>query len=81
MEMVENIAEVKKAKEQIVQGSLIIWSARLETLIRSGDVRRVVEHLRSPVEWGDNCGCGNAGCGLAPEFLDLVSEYAKRTSK
>ncbi len=78
-----NLDVVKKAKGQILEGSLTIWNARLEALIETGDVRAAIDHLRSPVEWGDNCTCGNncrCGGGAAP-FEDVVQpaqQFRKR---
>lgn len=69
--MLENIEEVKKAKEKIVEGSLTIWNARLDALIRAGDVRGVLVHMTSPVEWGDNCDCqGNCNCAEPGMLID-----------
>ncbi len=60
--MIERVDEVKKAKAQIVEGSLTIWNARLDTMVRAGDLRSALAHVVSPIEWGDNCGC-NVQCG------------------
>ncbi len=78
--MIEKIEEVKKAKAQIVEGSLTIWNARLDALQRVGDIRGALEHLVSPIERGifDNCGC-NSPCGrglgaILPEELEAAKK-------
>ncbi len=57
--MFEKIEEIRKAKNQIVDGSLTIWNSRLDALIKAGDIRGAIDHIGSPVERSDNCGCGN----------------------
>jgi hypothetical protein len=62
--MIDKVEEIKKAKSQIVQGSLTIWNARLDALQRSGDLYGALEQLITPAEAGifDNCDC-NHKCG------------------
>ena len=68
--MIEKLDEIKKAKAQIVEGSLTIWNARLEALERVGDIKGVLDHMISPTEagWFDNCDC-NRGCGGGSEAI------------
>ena len=41
-----------------------LWNARLDLLRSVGDIRGILEHLRSPVEpVADNGSCGNCACG------------------
>jgi hypothetical protein len=67
----ENVEKAAKAKQQIVEGSLVIWNTRLETLVDTGDVKAALDQLRSPIEdvadVANNCGC-NVQCGAAAEF-------------
>jgi hypothetical protein len=61
-----NIDKVRAAKEQVVNGSLVIWNARLEALISMGDVVGALNHMQTPAEISDNCSCGNnCSCGSA----------------
>jgi hypothetical protein len=55
---------IKTAKKEIVDGSLVIWSARLETFSNAGNLQGFLEAMQSPVEAADinNCGC-NVQCG------------------
>lgn len=56
----ERLELIAKAKQQIADGSLMIWNERLATLVRAGDVAGAIAQLAAPIEnWGDNCGCGN----------------------
>ncbi len=73
--MIEKIEDIKKAKAQIVEGSLTIWNARLDAFQRTGDIKSTLEQMVSPAEAGffDNCGC-NSPCGsslgaILPEEL------------
>lgn len=59
--MIDNINEVKAAKAKIVEGSLTIWNARLDSYLKSGDTNSAINHLKSPVEFGDDCSC-NKSC-------------------
>ena len=70
---------VRKAKEQILEGSLTIWNARLEALVEIGDVRAAIDHLKSPVEWGDNCPCGNnCSCGSRAFPVEEIAQTLKK---
>ena len=54
---------ITDAKRKVVEGCEALWNARLQLLTNAGDMRALLEHLRSPVELaGDNCGC-NSACG------------------
>ena len=55
----EQLDEVKKAKAQIVEGSLTIWNARLDAMVKSGDLKRAIDEMLTPIERaeGDNCDC------------------------
>ena len=78
--MIEKIEEIKKAKAQIVEGSLTIWNARLEALERMGDITRALDQMISPAEAGffDNCGC-NSPCGAqAATILPQELEKSKK---
>ncbi len=63
--MQENMVErTVGAKRQVVEGSLELWNARLDLLRSVGDIRGILDHLRSPVEpVADNGNCGNCACG------------------
>jgi len=78
--MIEKIDDVVKAKAQVVQGSLVIWNARLQALEKSGDIKGVLEHLISPAEAGffDNCGC-NSPCGAGLDPREMLVNPAIRT--
>ena len=61
----EELKKAQAAKKQIVEGQIVLWNARLEALIETGDVRAVITQLASPVEDNiDNCGC-NVQCGAS----------------
>lgn len=63
------LQEVIEAKKRIVEGSLVIWNARLETLARAGHYGSVIDALADPVELGaeaDNYGC-DCGCPTTPD--------------
>ena len=52
------------AKRQVVEGSIELWNARLELLQSIGDIRSIVDHLKTPVEpIADNGYCGGCNCG------------------
>jgi hypothetical protein len=71
--------KVYEAKQRVVEGALTIWNARLEALIEVGDIRAAIDHLKSPVEWGDNCGCGNnCSCGSRSFPIDEIEQVSKR---
>lgn len=58
-----DLEEIKKAKAKVVEGQLTIWNARLESLVDAGNLQAVLDHMTSPIEWGDNCDCqGNCNC-------------------
>lgn len=73
----EKLDEVTGAKKQIVEGSLVIWRTRLESLANAGSVRGVFNVLQSPVEpqEANNCNCTNtaAGCGQPTTVDDFSS--------
>lgn len=79
--MFEKIEEIKKAKSQIVEGSLTIWNARLEALERAGNIKGALDQMISPVEVGifDNCGC-NSPCGSGLENI-LPQEMGRFKNK
>lgn len=65
------IDAIANAKRQILEGSLVIWRTRLETLSNAGDVRGALEVLRRPAESeaapNGNCVCNfSSGCGVRP---------------
>ncbi len=73
----ELFARVTKAKADQVHAATELWNSRLELLQRAGDVRGLLEQLRSPVELaGDNCGC-NSACSI-PEGMGQFSSPAAR---
>ncbi len=72
----KRIAELVKAKANIIEGSQSIWNVRLETLVRNGSLRDVLDHLKSPIEdVANNCGC-NVQCGAAA--LNPADVFASR---
>ncbi len=73
--VIENISEVRKAKEQILQGSLTIWNARLDALVQTGDAGAAIDHLITSCD-GDQCNCG---CGGMIDPGMFVSQPAKAT--
>ncbi len=77
--MLGNLEEVKKAKAQIIEGSLTLWNTRLEALQKTGNIKDLLQHLGSPVEWSDNCGC-NVQCGSLQGSLDqeVVNPVVKK---
>lgn len=79
--MFEKIEEIKKAKSQIIEGSLTIWNARLDALSRAGDIKGALNQLVSPIEAGifDNCGC-NSPCSAGLESF-LPQEMGRFKSK
>jgi len=78
--MIERMEEIKKAKSQIVEGALTIWNARLEALVRAGDLRGALNQMIKPVELADNCSCGN-NCGCAAEFEQELAQKVSKSSK
>ena len=73
----EKLQEVFKAKQQIVEGSLTIWNARLETLAQAGDLKGLLDQMKSPVEpVADQGNCGNCVCGaeMGKEFVQPVTK-------
>ncbi len=66
-----DIEAVKKAKAQVVEGSLTIWNARLEAMMGAGDLAGAVSHLHSPIERaGDQCDCG---CGAGRVLREALT--------
>jgi len=47
---------VIQAKKQISEGSLVIWNARVETLVRMGDFGGLIDALKGDV-LNYNCSC------------------------
>jgi len=79
--MIEKIEDIKKAKAQIVQGSLTIWNARLDALQSAGDIKGALEQMISPAEVGifDNCGCNSpCGTGLGAILPQELAAAAKK---
>lgn len=76
----ENLEEIKKAKSKIVEGALTIWNARLEALVRAGDIRAALNQMISPVEYGDNCDC-NGSCGAELLQRELQTQVSRAASK
>jgi hypothetical protein len=71
--------KVTAAKRQTVDGSLELWNARLELLSDAGDIRAIVDHLKSPAEpVADNGNCGNCGCGLESVGSEVLGGGLKR---
>ena len=70
------LARVTKAKTEQVQAATELWNSRLELLQRSGDLRGLLDHLRTPVELaGDNCGC-NSACSIPEGIGGRISNPA-----
>lgn len=79
--MIEKIDDIKKAKAQIVEGSLTIWNARLDVLQRSGDIKGALEQMVSPIEKvadQGNCGGCNCGAALGPILPEELAATKKR---
>jgi hypothetical protein len=76
----ELLNRITKAKIQQVTAATELWNVRLELFQQSGDLRGMLDHLRTPIELaGDNCGC-NSACGVVPEsgFGRLVNPTLSR---
>jgi hypothetical protein len=72
--------QVIAAKRQVVEGSVELWNARLDLLRRAGDLKGVLEQLRTPSELADtNLGC-NGNCKCAPELGETVSSPAAQST-
>lgn len=66
------------AKKQIMEANMTLWNTRLEALVEAGDIKSVLDHLRSPIEDKiDNCGC-NVQCGALQEGLGAVTNPISR---
>ncbi len=62
------LEKVMEAKRKIVEGSLTIWNARLETLAKAGDYREVLQAAASAIETGEGNGCPcNGNCPTKPD--------------
>lgn len=55
--MLVNLEEMKKAKAQIIEGSLTLWNTRFEALQKAGNMEDIIQYMGVPVEWSDNCEC------------------------
>ncbi len=77
--MLENIDAIKKAKAEILEGSTMIWNARLELLVNSGNLTGALDHLNRAAESGDNCGC-NSGCGALSQ-IDIQTLVSRLKAK
>jgi len=55
--MLVNPEEMKKAQTQTFEGSLTLWNTRFEALQKAGNMKDLIQHLGTPVEWSDNCEC------------------------
>lgn len=58
------IHKIIQAKKQMTESSLVLWNARLETIIRTGNLERLVDALGTDVA-GDG-GCTGSGCPCKP---------------
>ena len=74
--MADEFAELKAAKAKILEGQLTFWNARLDALNRTGDLKAVIDHMKSPAEGGDNCGC-NSACGVPVSPGELAVNLAR----
>ena len=62
------LEKVIEAKRKIVEGSLTIWNARLETVAKAGDYREVLQAAMSAIETGEGNGCPcNGNCPTKPD--------------
>lgn len=74
----ELFARVSKAKAAQVSAATELWNSRLELLQSAGDIRALLDHLRTPVELaGDNCGC-NSGCGIPDAMNQITNPVTRR---
>jgi hypothetical protein len=66
----EQIQEVVKARRQIADGQLTIFSVRLETLQRAGNISALLQAIASPLDPAPNANCGgcnpNTNCPCPP---------------
>ena len=74
--MLKNIEEVKKAKKQVVDGSLTIWNARLDAFVQAGDLKSTLDQLITSCD-GDNCDCQCGAAMLPYEILSMGIEAKK----
>ncbi|MGX9728943.1 MAG: hypothetical protein ACTFAK_16995 [Candidatus Electronema sp. VV] len=67
----EKLRELVEAKKKILEGSLTIWNARLETHVTAGNYEKMLEVLKSAVEDTNNGSCpAGSGCPCKPEPTD-----------
>lgn len=76
----EKWEECKAAKAKIVEGSLTIWNARLDSLVQTGDIKAILNQLVNPAETGflDNCDCG---CGEYFPPYEFFREFKPTVKK
>lgn len=55
--MLVSLEEMKKSNAPTLKGAMTLWNTRLEALQKAENMKDLIYHLGTPVEWSDNCEC------------------------
>ena len=58
-------ANYRQAQKQAAEAIGVLWNARLDLAINSGDVDGINKVMTRPVAFYDNCSCGGGGGGTS----------------
>lgn len=64
-ELKSEAAQYRQAQKQAAEAIGVLWNARLDLAINSGDVDSINQVMTRPVAFYDNCSCGGGGGGTS----------------
>lgn len=87
----KQLQKIKDAKKKVVDGSLVLWNARVDALAEAGYKEELINFIGSSVDdiaWTDICGCpgpDSPKCGCAIDdplaFDSRINEMGQKINQ
>jgi len=60
------VEKYRSAQQQMTEALGVLWNSQLDLAISLGRADRIIETMRRPVEFYDNCNCTRSDSGSGP---------------
>jgi len=69
----KNMDSFKSAQKQVTDALSVLWNAKLEFAIATGDPSRIEAAIGKPVAFLDDCDCNQKSCEVRESSRDIVA--------